>query len=65
MKPTPTTTPAATFAQAEAVHRQRYRAMTPAQRLRLADELSLLGRKLLAAGRAARAKPDASPRPPN
>ena len=38
--------PCVTFAEAEAVHRRRYRAMTPVERLRLAEELSRMGREM-------------------
>jgi hypothetical protein len=47
--------PAATYAEAEANHRQRLKAMTPAERLRLVSELSETTRRLAKARRIVRA----------
>jgi hypothetical protein len=46
--------PAVSFAEAEANHRQRIKAMTPAQRLRLVVELSETARRLATAKRLTR-----------
>ena len=49
-----TTRPALSFAEAEANHRQRIKAMTPAQRLRLVCELSESARRLASSKRVTR-----------